>query len=514
MQRKGDDMNLASILKQAGTMAGSATKNVLPTQQKATTPKVTKPKTTTSGLGSIGNMVGTMTGNALNAITPSTINQGNQFAQVPQVTPQPLQQSQQNYDAQIKSLIDSLGKVSQPTIQPYQSQYSDDIGQLLSAYNNRQPFSFDATNNPAILAQQKKAGEAVTQEMARRNILNSSITGNQMADRIAEVYATMAPQLEQQAYSQWDNQGNNILQQLQLLQGLDTQGYNKYMDSTKLGLDQQNNAKSDIYSMIDVLNKLGTQDYNKTQDAQNMAIKESGLTGYYNPYAGTQISPEVQQYAGDFQAEINRRRATPDTSDDALIPQIEAARANKVFSSPDMLNKYGEQFKTAEQKAYDLSNQIAQQQAELEADPNSYANQKKILELQKMKEEVSLLYTYGPQEQQAKIKQFESVIARNNAAATASYAAANKSNSEASNTGAKQNLKYSDYYNDGVAMRQAGTYDDNKAYMPKYNDTDIYDWVMGLGASDEWKAQLLNDLGVPETVLDSRIKTQRYNMLK
>jgi hypothetical protein len=38
----------------------------------------------------------------------------------------------------------------------------------------------------------------------------------------------------------------------------------------------------------------------------------------------------IGQYSNDFQAEINRRRATPDTADDYLIPYLASARQDKI----------------------------------------------------------------------------------------------------------------------------------------------------------------------------------------
>ena len=91
-----------------------------------------------------------------------------------------------------------------------------------------------------------------------------------------------------------------------------------------MGQDASQNQFNNTMRIADLINQLDVQNYNKTQDSIANAANTANQTGYYNPYAGVTISPEVQQYAGDYQAEINRRR-TPDTSD-YLISQLEAAK--------------------------------------------------------------------------------------------------------------------------------------------------------------------------------------------
>lgn len=415
-----------------------------------------------------------------------------QQVQTPQVDP--------NLALTIQEILKMLQAQNQPKAIPqYQSQYSGQISDLINQFNNRPEFQFDATNNPTILANQKKAADAVTQEMGRRNILQSSITGNTMADRIAEVYATIAPQLEQQAFNQDQAKRQNILQQIQNYMNLDNTDYNRYVNSYNMGQDASQSQFNNTMSIADIINQLDVQNYNKTQDAKNNAIKDAELTGVYNPYAGVQISPEVQQYAGDYQAEINRRRATPDTSDDYLISQLEAARANKIFSSPDLLDKYGDQYKTPAQRAAEYSNLIKQQELELQKDPNSLENQTKLYNLAKAKTELEQLATYGPQEQELKLREIESRISENAASASASYALAQQRKNESS-TSSTNGLKYTDYYKAGVEMKNAGTYDDYKNYVPRYSDQQIFTWIDGLPIPREQKAQLAKDIGVSEKV--------------
>ena len=130
-------------------------------------------------------------------------------------TLQPAQQAvDPNLATTIQDLIKALQQNNQPKAIPqYQSQYSNQIADLINQFNSRPAFQFDATNNPTIEANKKLIGDSVMQEMGRRNILNSTITGDRMTEDIATMINTVLPQLQQQAYNQYQNEGQNILQQ-------------------------------------------------------------------------------------------------------------------------------------------------------------------------------------------------------------------------------------------------------------------------------------------------------------
>lgn len=491
---------ISGLLKLAGQTAGQMAKqaktaaNVASTAQKvaSTVPSSNKTSSLTNKAIDIGNAAAgaaiKSTGlPATNAVTKAANNTTNSIKNSVSSSPAQMVPAQQpqvdpNLANQIQELISVLTKNNQPKeIPQYQSKYDGQMADLIKQFNSRPQFQFDVANNPTIQAHQKQASDAAYQDALRRNMGYSTVATEGAAEAIANVLATMGPQLEQQAYNQYRDQGQNILQQLQNLQSLDANDYSRHLDTYNMGTASNQNQFNNTSSIIDMMNKLDTQDYNKQQTAQQTeytkqqdaisnALNQGQMTGYYNPYAGTQINPEVQQYAGDYQAEIDRRRATPDTSDDYLIQQLEAARANKIFSSPELLSQYGDQFKTPTLKARELETQIAQEQAKLAADPNSYENQKKMYELMKISEEVKQLATYGPQEQQLKLREIESRIKENTASASASYALAEQRENGTSGEGAKKlstgdkNIFYLDAlqsikknplnaYDDVVAMR-------------------------------------------------------------
>jgi hypothetical protein len=84
------------------------------------------------------------------------------------------------------------------------------------------------------------------------------------------------------------------------------------------------------------------RDYNQFLTADERQYSQ-GLTADQRTYQEQQrsgeLTPQQQreldtlgQYQGDFQSEINRRQATPDPSDDWLIPYLQAARQQKIQS--------------------------------------------------------------------------------------------------------------------------------------------------------------------------------------
>lgn len=522
---------MASILDQISKLAAQGLTNATKaattptTTQTATPVKTTTPSSsssTTSSSGSLMETVGKIAGNALGTTLNAAKNTSSGTVQQPT---QQVPSANADLANQVQELVNILKQQNQPKEVPqYQSPYQGQIAELINRYNTMPAFQFDATNNPTIQAYQKQAADAAYQDAARRNMKYSTIATEGAAEAIANVLSTMGPQLEQQAYNQYRDQESRILQQLNTLMNMDQNDYQRFMQNYQLGNQANQDYLSNTANILNILNNLDNQaynrqqnqaqfDYTKQQDAINNAFNQAQMTGYYNPYAGVQISPEVYQYANDYQAEINRRRQTPDTSDDYLIPQLEAARAQKIFNSPDLLAQYGEQYKTPAQKARDLEAQIAQEQARLAADPNSYENQKKMLELTKLAEEVRNIQNYGAREAELKLQEIESRIRENAASAAASYALADQRKNSNENDPSKTNMKYSDYYNDAMQMKQAGMYDVNNNYVRRYSDRDIFDWVLGLSISSDWKANLLKDMGIPLTLMDEDIKQERYNRL-
>lgn len=194
----------------------------------------------------------------------------------------------------------------------YQSPYSTDIGNALASISKMGSFSYNPEDDEGLQAAQDEATSNVSRAAARRGMLYSNSNKSQMGKSAL----ALVPQFEQNAFNKYQSNLNNLFNQLSTLSQLDTQAYNKYRDTIS---DQQ------------------AAEQNAFNNAYNMAQ----LTGTYIPGFTGQIDPSLSQYKGDFQAEINRRLATPDTSDDAVIPQLQYLRNLKIQSDPNLAKQYG-----------------------------------------------------------------------------------------------------------------------------------------------------------------------------
>lgn len=136
--------------------------------------------------------------------------------------------------------------------------------------------------------------------------------------------------------------------------------------------DSQNNIQNDI-AMANLTGEYnGKPIYNAQQDALNRTDKVNANLGYVNPTAGTVIPDsarqQLAQYSNDYTAYAN---ANPN----AELGRYARALANeKIFSSPDLLEKYGEAFKTAEQKQQDFNNLFTQGQFDYQKQQDTIKN--------------------------------------------------------------------------------------------------------------------------------------------
>lgn len=118
---------------------------------------------------------------------------------------------------------------------PYQVSLND----LLSRFNQQssRPFQYNPQADPqyqALLQQAQRGAQQATrtaeEELNARGILNSTVTSDrlgQIQQQAQQSVTDLIPQLQQQAYSQRQNELNNLLQQLGLYQGLEAQQYER-----------------------------------------------------------------------------------------------------------------------------------------------------------------------------------------------------------------------------------------------------------------------------------------------
>ena len=112
-------------------------------------------------------------------------------------------------------------------ITPYNSPYSDDIAQALSAIQNRGAFSYDPSTDKGLATAQDNAMGSVSRAAARRNMVYSDSNKAQMSGAALE----QVPVFRSQAFGEYSGENDrlyNMLSQLGALEGTD---YGRFRDT-------------------------------------------------------------------------------------------------------------------------------------------------------------------------------------------------------------------------------------------------------------------------------------------
>ncbi|MFW9968613.1 MAG: hypothetical protein ACFFDF_00335 [Candidatus Odinarchaeota archaeon] len=212
----------------------------------------------------------------------------------------------------------------------YTSPYAEQIKQTLEAISGRRP-EYRPETDVGLQQAQRQVMDAVSRAAARRGMLYSASNKAQLG----QAALSLVPQF-QQAYETRYQQGTaNLYNQLQALQGLESQAYGRYQTEQELARQQE---QQNLQRQLTTLGQYG-QDYQAEIDRRLAtpdtaddelipylrAASQEQMAGLQQQEIGT-----VGQYAQDYQAEINRRLATPDTEDDKLIPYLRMARQQKI----------------------------------------------------------------------------------------------------------------------------------------------------------------------------------------
>lgn len=252
----------------------------------------------------------------------------------------------------------------------YTSPYAQDITDTLAKIQNMQNFNYNPETDAGLGAAQESAQNSVSRGAARRGMLYSDSNKSQMGRAALE----LVPQFRNQAFQEYQNQQGNMYNQLSALNNLENAAYQRYQGEGADLYNQANlvsNLANNDYNRYNADRAFNTgqenqklqqlMDYNKSQgkiynpntgqfevDPAVEKARIQGLTssandyaqrtGFYNPYAQYELTPEklaeVNPYFRDLTAEIQRRQQTPDKTDDALIPYLQNAKFQKVMSLP------------------------------------------------------------------------------------------------------------------------------------------------------------------------------------
>ena len=124
----------------------------------------------------------------------------------------------------------------------YVSQYKDQLQGMLDQIMNREEFSYDALNDPLYQlykdqyimggrrAMQDTMGQAAALTGGYGNSYAQSV-GQQAYNQYMEGLNNIVPQLQQQAYQRYTDEGDRLAQNYQLLNQAENQDYGRYRDT-------------------------------------------------------------------------------------------------------------------------------------------------------------------------------------------------------------------------------------------------------------------------------------------
>ena len=155
---------------------------------------------------------------------------------------------QNPYSEQEQSALDAY---QQWASQPYNSQYAPQIEALVKNILARQ-FNYDPANDKQFQLASKELTRNVMETMNSRGILNSTVTENQVQQGVAD----LLPQYQQIARQAFQDEGNMLMSQVDMLMGIDETQYNRYQD------EGERYAK-----VLDAVMAMDNNQYKKWQDA-------------------------------------------------------------------------------------------------------------------------------------------------------------------------------------------------------------------------------------------------------
>ena len=160
----------------------------------------------------------------------------------------------------------------------YSSRYASQIDALLDSVLNREGFSYDLESDPLYQQYRKQyireGDRAMRDTMGNAAALTGgygssygTTAGSQAYDYYLSQLNDRVPELEQQAYQRWQDEGTALLNRLSLLQSLDDTDYSRYRDDVG---DYYTDRNFDYQKGQDALSQRNWQDqfdYQKEQDA-------------------------------------------------------------------------------------------------------------------------------------------------------------------------------------------------------------------------------------------------------
>lgn len=154
------------------------------------------------------------------------------------------------------SRVESMDEFTYESAPTYTSKYQDQIDELLGDILNRPDFSYDPETDPRYQAfrkeYQREGQRATADTMGQYAAMTggmpstaATMAAQQAGDYYAAQMADRIPELYQLAYSMYQDEGDNMRLNMDMLTALEQGDYNKYLNL----LNQYNNDRSFAYGL-------------------------------------------------------------------------------------------------------------------------------------------------------------------------------------------------------------------------------------------------------------------------
>ena len=401
--------------------------------------------------------------------------------------------------------------------------------------DNRNMASAQSAQQTQALAERLAAnGNYFGGDSVRGNVgIQTALSNNLNAQNIAETnlkadYANQENTLTQEQINALNAIANNR-QQLTQSYGSDLEKALAEIEASKtselmnlndrgMGYNIQNNQINSANNQQNFANMLAAIAAKGQVDTTNLnnELNRAQTTGYYNPNANAGTPTIDMTGITDISAKINELKAI--NPNDPNIASLENLKYQKIMSDPALKARYGDQYKTTQQKQTEAQQKLndleyamrdAQQKAAL--DPNSAENQIKKTQLETLQEQLKQIKAIDPtlanQESQLKIKQIEANIAQtyaqtNNIGANNDLerkekeSRINLANKQAENLTNKNDNNVDDYSN---VITKLYITKDESGDVTGLNKTEITKYLASLkqsGVSDSIVSQLAAKFGI------------------
>lgn len=195
----------------------------------------------------------------------------------------------------------------------YSSRYASQIDALLDSVLNREGFSYDLESDPLYQQYRKQyireGDRAMRDTMGNAAALTGgygssygTTAGSQAYDYYLSQLNDRVPELEQQAYQRWQDEGTALLNRLSLLQSLDDTDYSRYRDDVG---DYYTDRNFDYQKDQDALSQRNWQnqfDYQKEQDALSQRNWQAEFD-----YQKAQDAQEQKNWLMNYYASLSRK---------------------------------------------------------------------------------------------------------------------------------------------------------------------------------------------------------------